>query len=188
MPKKKQPTLTSQIAELTERKGKLQRGVGMVKNSLTTHQERLDKAEEHLVDCITTQMGDDTPENREAVSEARVAKGVITNQYDQHQHELKLIPEAIKKVNEKIRALESEKKVREHEIITANLPDIEPLRENARDAIGKLAAVMCMESTRNVNFLDVKLAIAKLDNDKSVTCEFIRQFDALNAQMGFEAI
>lgn len=184
----KEPGLTSQIASLNERKGGLQKGISNIKASILTHQKRLDDAEGVLVDAITTQMGDDTPETRDIVSEARVAKNVLMQQHDQHTYDLKLIPDAIKKLDTQLNALASEKKGLEQALIVEKLTDIDELKQKARESAADLAAYMCMTSTRNTNYVGVKEVMKQLDRDNSVSVLFIKKYQALEDSMGFDSL
>ena len=186
--KVKQPTLTEQINILNSRKQGIQEGQAKITASMSDHQERLDKAEAFLVDRITDELADPSPENREAVSEARIAKNVILREFEQHNHDLKMLPTALEKINIKLKALKSEKATLERGVIAHKLGDIEPLKAAARQAIAELGAAMCMTTTRNLGFVGVKEVVLQLNKDKSITYMLSKQFNELEASMEFEKL
>jgi hypothetical protein len=183
------PTLTSQIAVLVDRKQKIKDGSNQIKFSMQTYQQRLDDAEEAMVAAMVDHGENDTPQSREAFSDSRVARNTITTQHESQKHEFtQLLPKVLDTLQAKINTLTGQKKTLELEVIADQLDDIEPLKAKAREAISELAAAWCMETTRNPNYTGVKLVVAKLDADKSVTSAFHHKFNELEAKMGFDSI
>lgn len=128
---KKEPTLTAQIAVLVAKKKAVKEGQLKKNKSMETYQQRLDDSIDKLTDTITTQLSDDTPETRDAVSEARVAKNVIMNELTQHNEDIKTLPGAVEKLDKKINVLTAEKKIKERELIADKAPPLADIEEEA---------------------------------------------------------
>lgn len=185
---KKEPTLTSQITELSGRKLSIIKNQSRATQMTKDYQAKLDKAEELVVEAVTNCMANDTPANQETASEARISRNLIMQGYEQAKNDIAMIPGALKKLDTQINALTAQKKILEQEVIAEKLVDTADLEEKASKALSELAAVRCMQTTRNVNYTDITKVVAQLNNDKSVSRQFIHRFNELNDQMGFEQL
>jgi len=188
MPKKKQPTLTSQIAKLTERKRAINSNKSRSKQLMTDYQAKLDEAEQLVVESVTDCMANDTAANQERASEARIARNLVMQGYEQAKHDLSIIPKALKKLDVQIAELTVQKKALERGVIENTLTDLDDLKEAAREALAELSAAMCMTTTRNPNFTNPREVSKQLDKDNSVSVLFIDKFKALESNMGFDQL
>lgn len=187
-PASKPTSLTLQISELSDRKRSIQKGRAKIESSMQSYQHRLDVAEAELVDAITTEMSDPSTKNRDLVSEARVAKGVIVRQYEQHNNDLRMLPEALKKIDLKLKALNAERSIMESIVIAEKLGNIDALQDAAKEALAEYAAAVCMTGNRNVNFTGIDGVVAQMNRDKSVSVLFVQKYHALEQSMGFEKL
>lgn len=183
--KPKQPTLSQQIAELTERSRKIKLGRVAITQTMQTYRERLDAAEAELVDLISSQMADPSSESDVLVSDARIAKDVLMRQHKQQEYDLKMLPTAIDKIDKRLKVLNAERATMENGVIASKITNLDELQETARQAIAELAAATCLTGNRNVNFSSIAGIISLLDRDKSVSVLFAQKYNALESSMGF---
>lgn len=186
--KKKEPTLTEQINELTARKRSIMNNKSRSAQMMTDYQKRLDDAETAVVEAVTDCMADDTPKNQEAASGARINRNLIMREYETAKHDIAMIPKAVTKLEGQIKALAAQKSILENGVIENKLSNIDDLKEKAREAVATLSAAMCMTSSRNTNFTGVKEVVQQLDRDKSISRLFVHKFSELETNMGFEKL
>lgn len=187
-PSVKKPTLSQQIAELSERSRKIKAGRVAITQNMQTYRDRLDKAELELVDAVTTQMADPSPVSDVLVSDARIARDVLMRQHKQQEYDLEMLPKAIDKLDKKLKALRAERASLENGLIAHKLTNLDELKDKAREALADLTAAQCLLGNRNTTFTSVDGAVALLNRDKSVTVLFNQKYNALEKSMGFEEI
>lgn len=182
------PSLTSQIDTLVKRKRAIQQGKAEMNKTMQSYQDRLDKAEAILVDCITEHMGEPTTQNEELVSEARVAKNVLMKQHTQQVYDMEMLPTAIHKIDLKLKALNAERSLLENGVIAHKLTNLTELQDAAREALAEYAAAVCLIGSRNATFVSIDGVVAKLNQDRSVTVLFNQKYRKLEQSMGFEEL
>ncbi len=191
MAKKKQttqPTLTSQIKELVDRKHAINENRQAANKGLQDFQKKYDDASSALSELIAENMAFPSEKNTIQVSDARAEKNAILLAFENAKADLADIPNSIKKLDLRIAELTGKKKLLEGDVIADKLSDIDDLKAKAREAIADLSAALCLTTTRNTNYVGVREVCKQLDKDNSVSILFINKYTELESKMGFDAL
>jgi len=154
MSKKKQPSITQQIATLQAKRQKLADSGEQARITMTAYQKQLDAAELAVNEAVVNQMADNTPKHQKAAQDARAALATLTAQYDQAVNDLKYLPGAISKLATAIKVLRAEKKQMRIQHVVAQSDLDTQLVKDAGVALARLIAYRALRSDNSLGSMN----------------------------------
>lgn len=185
----KKLTISEQITELLEKKQIVIRKEQQARDVVQGYQKQLDKAESDLTGLVVENLADPSEKNSMGVSDARDVRDALLKQYKQAVEDLRIIPQATKLLNTKIRALQQQRESEIAILVQKTLPKKKKgLEDKARLAIAKLAAHLIMLGSRDIDASTCANMLAYLSEGSSLEALMHEEFHKLENQLGVAKI
>jgi hypothetical protein len=154
-------------------------------------QKQLDEARAVSAEASVNAIVDDTEDARKIEGEALKNEEMLRLHFESSRHQLKMLPDVLKKIRGRIKELQTERRIQEDALIKMKITDLDEVEAQAREAIARLVAYKRLTGSRigaAVGGMNVGGIVAILNNRHDIDIRYKQIYKEMEASLHFEEL